>query len=419
MYMSTSRSPRDSSLNVNAVRADFPLLNSPGWDRDLHYLDSAATSQKPECVIDAISDCYRRHYGPIHRGLYPLADDASARYEQARSKLAAFVGAPAAGRLIFTRSATESINMVAWGWLQDRLRPGDEVWVSRMEHHANFLPWQRICRKAGARLRIIELKPDATLDLVSASELYGPRTRLIALSHVSNVLGVVNPVKEVAARAAAEKIPVLIDGAQSVGHMPVDVAELGCDFLAFSAHKMCGPSGIGALYAKPERLEEMEPLLLGGGMVDYVGEVDSAWAPYPSKFEAGSPNLAGAVGFSTAVEYLDRLGLEVIDQHVRELTRQALDALTKVPGIRIYGPTETDHRSGIVAFNINGIHPHDLGQIAGEQGVAIRAGHHCCQPLMAKLGTPATARASFALYNGPDDIEALLAALAAARRTFL
>lgn len=415
MQRAAQNHPDPESLDVETVRSRFPLLNQRVGGRPLCYLDNAATSHKPLSVLDAMDDCYSRHYGPIHRGLYALAEDASGRYEAARASVARFIGAPSAEHLVFTRSATEAINLVAAGWVQPRLRAGDALWVSRMEHHSNFLPWQRACRRAGAHLRIIELKPDGSLDLESAADLYGPRTRLIALSHVSNVLGVVNPIREIVEKARAQGIPVLVDAAQSVAHISVNAAELDCDFLAFSAHKICGPTGIGALYAKPAHLDEMEPLLLGGGMVDEVGESHSRWAPSPGKFEAGSPNLAGAVGFAAAVDFLNGIGMDRIHAHVQDLTRQALRALATIPDMQIYGPVDAIRRAGIVAFNSPGIHPHDMAQLLAERGVAIRAGHHCCQPLMRFLGVPATARASFALYNGPDDVELFVDAVRWAR----
>jgi cysteine desulfurase/selenocysteine lyase len=406
-----------SGLDADWIRSAFPLFDEPAW-RGLHYLDSAATSQKPAVVIEAIADCYRRFNGPVHRGLYPLAEEASERYERARARLARFIGASAPDQLVFTRSATESINMVAQGWARPRLAPGDLVWVSRMEHHANFLPWQQLCLETGARLRVIELDGEGCLDLEGAAELYGPRTRLIALSHVSNLLGVINPVAQVCERARRQGIPVLIDAAQSVGHMPVDVQALDCDFLVFSAHKMCGPNGIGALYGRAERLEETAPLLLGGGMVDRVEAGGSAWSPCPEKLEAGSPNLAGAVGFAAAADFLDSVGLDAIAAHVDGLCAFAIEALAQVPGVERYGPGADGPRTGIISFNVDGLHPHDLGQLLGERQVAIRAGHHCCQPLVQHLGVPATARASLALYNRRQDIDALVAGIAAARELF-
>ena len=402
-------------LDVTAIRADFPLLSAKG--DSLHYLDNAATTQKPNAVIDAICDCYRHHYAPVHRGLYPLAEEASNRYEIARSTVAKFIGAPD-DQLIFTRSATESINMVAQGWVRPRLRQGDQIWITRMEHHANYLPWQALCRETGAQLRIIGLKADGSLDFGTCSGLYGSRTRLIAVTQLSNVLGVINPVKEICARAAEQGIAVMVDAAQSVGHILVDVAELDCDFLAFSAHKMFGPTGIGALYGKSERLAEMEPHLLGGGMVDNVGERDSSWAPCPAKFEAGSQNLADALGFAAAVNYIETMGMTAVHKHVSKLTQYTLDTLQRLNGIELYGPRDVHERGGIVSFNLAAVHPHDVGQVAGERGVAIRAGHHCCQPLMQHLGVAATARASFAPYNCHDDVDALADAILAAQAMF-
>ena len=400
-------SPFDT-FETATIRADFPLLVSAG--NSLHYLDNAATTQKPNAVIDAIDNCYRHHYAPVHRGLYPLAEEASNLYEAARDTVARFIGAPT-DQLIFTRSATESINMVAQGWLRPRLHEGDQIWITRMEHHANYLPWQALCRDTGAHLRIIDLRDDGSLDLDSCSSIYGTRTKLIALSQVSNVLGVINPVQEICALAAEKGIPVLVDAAQSVGHMSVDVAELDCDFLAFSAHKMFGPTGVGALYGKAVRLTEMEPLLLGGGMVDSVDEYNSSWMPYPAKFEAGSQNLADALGFAAAVNWLDEIGMAAMHKHVTHLTQYALDSLSKMSDVNIYGSFDMQQRSGIISFNLENVHPHDFGQVAGEHGVAIRAGHHCCQPLMQRLGVAATARASFAPYNDHHDVDALVDAI--------
>ncbi len=393
------------AFDNTSTRADFPLLVAAG--ESLHYLDNAATTQKPNAVIDAITDCYCLHNAPVHRGLYALAEGASERYEGARNTVAKFIAAPK-DQLIFTRSATESINMVAQGWLRSRLQKGDQVWVSRMEHHANYLPWQALCREAGAQLNIIELNQDGTLDLENCAELYSTNTKMIAITQLSNVLGVINPVKEICARAKEQGIAVLIDAAQSVGHVAVDVNELDCDFLAFSAHKMFGPTGIGALYAKSERLHEMEPLILGGGMVDHVNQCDSIWMPYPSKFEAGSQNLADALGFAAAVNWINSIGMASMHTYVTEITQYALDCLSKLNSVEIYGPKSADQRGGIISFNLKDVHPHDVGQIAGEQGVAIRAGHHCCQPLMQQLDVAATARASFAPYNNRDDVDALM-----------
>jgi cysteine desulfurase/selenocysteine lyase len=417
MVLAATDSKPNQRSRLQDLRADFPLLHEAELGRSLHYLDNAATTHKPQAVIDAISGCYREFYASVHRGLYPLAEEATRRYEDARDTVARFVGAPVADQLVFTRSTTESINMVAHGWARPRLSPGERIWVTRMEHHANLLPWQRICHERGAELRVIELCEDGSLDWQRAEDLFDRRTRLIALCHVSNVLGIVNPLQAICERAAMQGIPVLVDAAQSVPHLTVNANKLDCDFLAFSAHKMYGPCGIGALYAKPQRLEEMEPLLVGGGMVDEVTMDASSWAEYPTRFEAGSPNLADAVGFAAAVDYMEQLGRDGIHDQVSTLTRRALDALAEVRGLTLLAQPGVD-RSGIISFTLDGVHPHDVAQIAGEQGVALRAGHHCCQPLLQHLGLAATVRASFAVYNSEADIDALLAAIDQAQQVF-
>ncbi len=398
------------------LRSDFPIFAKSG--QPLHYLDSAASSQKPSVVIDAISACFSDHYGPVHRGLYPLAEAASESYEAARKTLANFINAGSADQVVFTRSATEAINLVACGWAGQHLKAGDQVWVSQMEHHSNFLPWQRVCRERGADFRIIPLASDGQLDLDSADSLFGNRTGMIAITQVSNVLGVINPIKQIVDQANKHSIPVLVDAAQSVGHMQVDVQALDCDFLVASAHKMYGPTGVGFLYGKPQRLAETEPILLGGGMVDEVNDIGSRWADIPDRFEAGSPNLAGAVGFEAAANYLLDIGWRTIENRVEELTDFAFEKLLGIDGIRIYGPARDCKRAGILSFNVDSIHPHDIAQVAADHGVAIRAGHHCCQPLMRQLGSSSTARASFSFYNNEQDILALAAAILDAKRIF-
>lgn len=405
-----------TGLREDSPRADFPLLVESRAGRGLHYLDNAATTHKPAAVIDAVANCYRERYGPVNRGLYPLAETATEAYESARTSVAGFIGAQEARGVVFTRSATEALNLVAQGWARHRLRPGDDVWVTRMEHHANFLPWQRVCVQTGARLRIVELDDDGSLDLDTADGLFGARTRLIAVTHLSNVLGVLNPVEHIVAEARARGIAVVVDAAQSVAHAPVDFGALGCDFLAFSAHKMYGPTGIGVLAIRPDRLNEIEPLLVGGGMVDEVGDMLSSWGEMPDRLEAGSPDLAGAAGLAAAVDYLRQMDTERIRVQLDALTESTVEALRGLPDVEVYGPRAgAAGRMGIVSFNVTGIHPHDLAQIAGERGVAIRAGHHCCQPLMRHLGVPAVARASLGVYNTRDDIDALIDAIGAAR----
>ncbi|MCB1753998.1 MAG: cysteine desulfurase [Gammaproteobacteria bacterium] len=415
MIQAQAQAHRTTPIDTTSVRLDFRFFKDAAAGVP-HYLDNAATTQKPDCVIQAIADCYARHSAPVHRGLYPLADSATRQYEKARSRLARFLGVAADDELIFTRSATEAINMVAWGWARQHLSPGDQVWLTRQEHHSNYLPWQRVCQEQGAELRIIELQPDGSLDLAGSPELFGPKTRFIAICLVSNVLGLENPVAELCAAARSLDIPVLVDAAQAVPHLPVDVLELGCDFLVCSAHKMYGPSGIGLLYGRAERLRSMEPLLLGGGMVDYVADARgvSSWADIPARFEAGSPDLAGAAGFAAAADYLDGLGRSRVREHLERLTRIAGQALSALPGVRLLATEGT----ALISFTVDGVHPHDLAQFAGEQGVAIRAGHHCAQPLMRSLDLVASARASFAVYNDEDDVQALVNAVSQAQRVF-
>lgn len=399
------------------VRAEFPVVKLRVAGRPLVYLDNAATTHMPDAVAAAMDECRRRYCGPVHRGLYPLAEEATRRYEDARARIARFLNARSKDEIVFTRSTTESINLVACGWARARVGPGDTLWVTRLEHHSNFLPWQRVCAQSGARLGIIEIDDQGILQWESCPELFGPKSRLIALTYVSNVLGTISPVRELVARAAERGIPVLVDAAQAAGHLKTDVQALGCDFLALSAHKMYGPTGIGALYAKSERLAEMEPLLLGGGMVERVGETGSTWADPPLRFEAGSPNLAAAVGFAAAAEFVEGTGLDRIAAHLEALTRSALGCLAEAGDVVIYGPRNAP-RAGIISFNFRQVHPHDLAQVAGEIGVALRAGHHCCAPLMSRLGVAGTARASFGVYNRAQDVEALMAALARARKDF-
>ena len=411
--------------NFENIKKDFSILNSYQSDvkengmSSLHYLDSAASTHKPNCVVDAITECYQKNYGPVHRGLYSLAEIASEQYESSRQTIADFVNATNSNNIVFTRSATEAINLVASGWAKKHVQADDEIWISQMEHHSNFLPWQRICQENDAHLRVIPFDSDGRLDLIKAPGLFGSKTKLIAVTHISNVLGIRNHIEEIVALAKARSIPVLVDAAQSLGHMTVDVQKLDCDFLVGSAHKMCGPTGVGILYAKTARLIETEPLLLGGGMVDEANLEGSLWADIPERFEAGSPNLSGAVGFATAADYLNEIGRDAIERRVCELTKMARNLLEKNDGVAVYGSNSDEGRSGIVSFNINGVHPHDVAQIANERGVAIRAGHHCCQPLMAYLGVSSTVRASFSFYNDEADIFALEQAIIDAQKIFV
>lgn len=399
-----------------AFAQHFPLLREQG--PAFHYLDNAATTHKPDAVIEAMSRCYRESYGPVHRGLYPMAEQASQSYEQARKRLAQFIDAPAGSELVFTASATAAINLVAQGWAAPRLKPGDEIWVSRLEHHANYLPWQAVCNDTGAHLRVIELRPDGQLDIEGADGLFGRQTALIAISLVSNVLGTRQPVADLVARAHRHNIPVLVDACQAMASGDVSVRDLDCDFLAFSAHKMYGPTGIGALYGTAGEMNEIEPQTLGGGMVDWVGERHSHWSDLPARLEAGSPNLAGALGFAAAADFIQRFPAEQLQRHVQSLVGQALDRLQALPGVQCYAPQAARLGAGILSFDVDGVHPHDVGQIAGEMGVAVRAGHHCCQPLMQHFGVAATVRVSFAPYNTEADVDALVEAVKAAHRLF-
>ncbi|MCL6562369.1 MAG: cysteine desulfurase [Firmicutes bacterium] len=397
-------------------KKDFPILQRQVHGKPLVYLDSAATSQKPVQVLEALRQYYEHSNANVHRSVHTLAEEATALYEGARQKVARFIGASQPEEVVFTRGTTEALNFVARGWAEKHLKAGDEVVTSPMEHHSNLIPWQVVCRRTGARLRFIELNPDGTLNLEQAGEVIGPRTRLVALSALSNVLGTINPIAEVARMAHAVGAVMVVDGAQSVPHQLTRVMEMGADFLAFSGHKMCGPTGIGVLWGKMERLEEMDPILYGGEMIAYVSRDTATWAAVPAKFEGGTPHIAGAIGLGAAVEYLSAIGMEAIWEHDRYLGELAWRRLAEIPGVAVYGPSAP--RSGLVAFNIEGVHPHDVAQVFDSQGVAIRAGHHCCQPLMQWLEVGATARASFYLYNDESDIDRLVEAIEATKRYF-
>ncbi len=381
------------------------------------YLDSGASSQKPRQVVEALVDYYYNHHSNVHRGAHRLSVEATTAYEQARRKVAAFVGAEDPGSLVFTRNATEAINLVASSWGGTNLGPGDEIVVTHAEHHANLVPWHFVARERGAVIKAAPLTPELRLDLEALAGLIGPRTKLVATFHMSNVLGAINPVAEIARLAHAVGAKLLIDGAQGAPHLPVDVASLGCDFYAFSGHKMLGPTGIGALWARPELLADMPPFLGGGEMISKVTTDSSTYAKPPKRFEAGTPSIAEAIGLGAAVDYLGAVGMEAVEAHDRRLVRYALSRLSEVDGIRLYGP-EGDDRGGIVAFNLEGVHAHDVATALDAQGIAVRAGAHCAQPLMRYLDVTATVRASFYLYNTEDEIDALASALEAIRDHF-
>jgi cysteine desulfurase/selenocysteine lyase len=406
----------DSELSPDLkVRADFPLLaNNPG----LHYLDSAATSQKPRVVLDALRDFYETSNANPHRGAYALSLRATERYSEARVRIAEFLGVRDPDCLIFTRGTTEGLNLVAGAWGMANIATGDEIVVTAMDHHANFVPWQALAMRKGAKFRVCELTPDGKIDLEFLGGMLNKRTKVVAFSHVSNALGTVNPLEEIV-RMVREKTDAILvcDGAQSAPHFSVSFDSLGVDFYAFSGHKMLGPMGIGGLIGKREMLEEMPPYQTGGDMIEFVHDDRTTWNVLPLKFEAGTPNAANAVGLAAAVEYLDKIGMDQVRSHERRLMSMAQERLAAIDGLHIYGPPASE-RSGIVSFTLGDIHPHDLATILDGEGVCIRAGHHCAQPLMRRLDVPATARASFYVYNDESDIDALVAGILKAKEIF-
>ncbi len=404
-----------TTLDPEALRADFPLLADDG--PGVVYLDSAATSQKPASVLAAMDAYYRETNANVHRGVYGLAVDATDRFEAGRDAVAGLVGVDRE-QVVFTKNASEALNLVAWAWGVRNLGPDDEILVTAMEHHSNIVPWHIVAGITGATVRLIPVTPGGELDLDAFTGLLGPQTKVLAAAHVSNVLGTINPVAELAAAAHGVGALVVADGAQSVPHMPVDFAELGADALAFTGHKMLGPTGIGVLVARRELLESMEPFLGGGEMISQVTADGATWNDIPWKFEAGTPPIAEAVGLGAAIRYLTDIGLTEVRAHEIELTATLLDALREIPGLTVYGPTDPARRGGAVSFALDGIHPHDLAQLIDRDGVCVRAGHHCAQPLMEELGTPATTRASLYLYNSESDVEALVRSIHRAREFF-
>jgi cysteine desulfurase/selenocysteine lyase len=407
-----------TTFNPTQVRAEFPILDQIHNGQPLAYLDSAASSQKPQVVIDAVRDYYKRDNANVHRGVYVLSERATDAYEQARAKVARFFNARHPRQIIFTRNTTEAINLVAHSWGRWALRPGDAIVLTEMEHHSNIVPWQIVAEATGARLEYIGVTDDGYLNLDDLDHhLATGQVRMVSLCHVSNMTGTINPVADVIARAHAAGALVTLDGAQAAPHLPVDVTALDVDFYACSGHKMCAPMGAGVLYGRRELLEAMPPFLTGGSMIRQVGLHSSTWADLPDKFEAGTPNVADAIGLGAACDYLSAIGLDAIHAHEQALTCYALDRLAEVPGLTLYGPPVAD-RCGVAAFNLDGVHPHDIGSILDESAVCVRAGHHCTQPLHARFAIDASTRASFYLYNTEEDIDRLVVGLYRVKEIF-
>ncbi len=406
------------TLDVAALRREFPALGQEVNGKPLVYLDNAATSQKPRSVLAALADYYGHDNANVHRGIHELSRRATLAYEGARTKVARWINAPDPTEVVWTRGTTEAINLVACAWGLDSLREGDEILVTVMEHHSNLVPWQLLARRTGAKLRFIELDDQGRLVLDDLPSLLGDRTRMVAFSHVSNALGTINPVKEITAAAHDAGALVLVDGAQGAVHRRVDVQDLGVDFYAFSGHKMCGPTGIGVLWARRDLLQSMEPYQGGGEMIEFVEREMSTWAEVPHKFEAGTPNIAGAIGMGAAVDFLSRLDGEAVATHERELMAYAMERVGAVPGIRIYGPEALDERAAVLSFTLGDAHPHDISTILDSDGIAVRAGHHCAQLVMKRYGLSATARASFYLYNTKEEVDRLVDGLEQVRGIF-
>lgn len=402
-------------MDVKAIREAFPILNQEVNGHPLVYLDSAATSQKPIQVIEAVANYYREYNSNVHRGVHTLGTKATDAYEGAREKVRKFINASSMEEIIFTRGTTTAINTVAASYGRANLKAGDEIVISYMEHHSNIIPWQQVAKATGATLKYIPLEEDGSISTEQARATINSNTKIVAIMYVSNVLGSINPVKEIAAIAHQHGAVMLVDGAQSTPHMKVDVQDLDCDFYALSGHKMCAPTGIGALYGKKHLLENMEPIEFGGEMIDFVDLQDSTWKELPWKFEGGTPIIAGAVGLGAAIDFLNEIGMDNIEKHEHEIADYALEQLSAVEGITIYGPK---HRAGLVTFNVDDVHPHDVATVLDVEGIAIRAGHHCAQPLMRWLKVSATARASFYLYNSKEDVDAFVRGLVKTKEYF-
>lgn len=405
-------------MDFRKIREDFPILKQKVRGKRLVYLDSAATTQKPIQVIEAINNYYKNFNSNVHRGVYYISEEATKLYEEARKKVARFIGAKSPRNIIFTKNTTEAINLVAYSWGRKNIKENDEIILTLMEHHSNLIPWQILAKEKNAKLKFIPVKDDGTLEIEKLHELLTSRSKLLAITHVSNVLGTINPVKEIIDIAHRNGTVVLLDGAQSVPHIPVNTSELDCDFLAFSGHKMLGPMGIGVLYGKENILEEMDPFLGGGEMISQVWLDRATWNDIPWKFEAGTPNVEGAIGLGSAIDYLKNIGMEKVHEEERKLTGYAMERLKEIEGIRIYGPQNLDIKSGVISFNIPNIHPHDIGTILDYEGIAVRVGSHCAQPLMERFGVSSMVRASFYIYNIPEEIDIMIDALKKVKEIF-
>ncbi|MGY8736832.1 MAG: cysteine desulfurase, partial [bacterium] len=397
------------TLDVEKIRSEFPILSTEMRGQPLTYLDSGASAQKPRVVIDAMADFYSAHYANIHRGVYHLSAEATRQFEAVRGKVAAFIGAANEREIIFVRNATEAINLVARSWGEQNISEGDEIVLTQMEHHANIVPWQMLAKRCGAVIRVAEIDDDGVLDVAHLTSLLGPKTKLLAFTHVSNALGTINPVTQLVALARDRGITTLVDGAQAVPHQRVSVDEIGADFYVFSGHKVVGPSGAGVLHGRMDLLEAMPPFLGGGDMIESVSFEGTTFAPVPHKFEAGTPDIASIIGFGAAIDYLEAIGMDEIAAYEHELLVYATERLATVPGLRIIG--QAKEKAAVISFVLDDAHPHDIGTCLDGEGVAVRAGHHCAQPLMKRMGVPATARASFAFYNTREDIDRLVKAL--------
>ncbi len=398
------------TLNVKKIREDFPILKRKVYGKPLVYLDNAATTQKPRQVIQAIMEYYESHNSNVHRAVHRLSQEATSAYDEAHEKIAEFIGADGMEEIVFTKNATESINIVA-NSLARQLKKGDEIVLTQMEHHSNIVPWQQAAKRSGARIRYVEIDANGELNMRQLHPIMSEKTKVVAFTHVSNVLGTINPAKEIIAAAKETGAITVLDAAQSVPHMPISVKDLDCDYMAFSAHKMLGPTGIGVLYGKKEMLEKTEPMLYGSDMISEVSFEDAKWNELPWKFEAGTPNMAGAAGLAAAVDYLRKVGMENVHEHERMLTRAALKKLQEIEDVAVYGPKDAAKRGGLVAFNLNGAHPHDVSAFLDAVGIAVRGGHHCAMPLARLLGIAGSTRASFYLYNTAEEVDKLAAAL--------